>query len=146
MTVADMTEIPEGFSASEWEGLQQLFFEEGIERSRELLAIPDKRFDARKIGQQMHQWAGSAGQLGFHHIAESALRVELLLAEVPVRKTDIRERLSDLFLDFCALRASRSVPVPEHLAEAIRGKSVALIGFLAAEADRVCAEIGRAHV
>jgi CheY-like chemotaxis protein len=143
MTLVDLTEIPAGISEPEWEYLQQLFFEEGIERSRELLAVPDNCFDARKIGHQMHQWAGSARQLGFHRIAESALSVELLLANVPVRETDIRERLSDLLLEFCALRSSRRVPVPEHLAEALRGKSVALIGFPQAEAERVCTALWR---
>jgi CheY-like chemotaxis protein len=143
MTMADMTEIPPGISESELEGLQQLFFEEGIERSRELLAVPDNCFDARKIGHQMHQWAGSARQLGFHHIAESAIRVELLLADVPARATDIRERLSDLLLELYALRGNRSMPIPEHLAEALRGKSVALIGFPKAEADRACTALGR---
>jgi CheY-like chemotaxis protein len=142
----DMTGIPPGISESEWEGLQQLFFEEGIERSRELLAVRDNCFDARKIGHQMHQWAGSAGQLGFHHIAESALHVERLLAVVPVRATEIRERLSDLLLEFCALRRNRSVPVPEHLAEVLRGKSVALIGFLEVESDRACTALGRVNV
>lgn len=141
--MADMTEIPPGISESELEGLQQLFFEEGIERSRELLAVPDNCFDARKIGHQMHQWAGSARQLGFHHIAESAIRVELLLADVPARATDIRERLSDLLLELYALRGNRSMPIPEHLAEALRGKSVALIGFPKAEADRACTALGR---
>jgi len=143
MAMADMTEIPERISESEFEGLQQLFLEEGIEHSRELLAVPDKRFDAWRIGHQMQQLAGRAAQLGFHQIAKSAWRVELLLADLPVNNTDIRERLSDLLLEFCALRGSRGVSVPEHLAAALRGKSVALIGLPAAEADRACTALGR---
>jgi len=140
--MADMSEIPAGISESEWEGLQQLFFEEGIERSQELLAVPDNRFDGLQIGRQMRQWAGSARQLGLHQLAESARRVEVLLADVPVHKTEIRERLSDLLLEFWTFRGG-SVPVPEHLAEALRGKSVALVGLLSAEADRACTALGR---
>lgn len=138
-----MTEIGAHVSDSEWETLQQGFLEEGIEQSRALLAVPDQRFDPLKVAVQMRTLAGRAKEHGFHSIAELALRLERLLGLVPIRGADVREHLSDLFLEFCAQRTARSVAVPEHIAAALRGKSVALIGFSAADADRACSTLGR---
>ena len=135
--------ISEFISASEWEGLRQLFVEEGIRRSQELLAVPAECLDALQIGGQMHEWAGVARQLGFHIIAEMALRAERSLKDVPVWNTNLREWLRDLLLAFCHLRDSRKMPVPDHLAEALRGKAVALVGFPAEQANRACAALGR---
>ena len=143
MTLLDLTEIPEGLSASEWIGWQQQFLTEGVERSRELLAALDQRFDTSQIGHQMHQWAGSAGQLGFHNITESARRVERLLNEAPLRRLEVREMLSDLLSAFSHLRDRLMGAVPDHVARVLRGKSVALIGFPAERANRTCAALGR---
>jgi CheY-like chemotaxis protein len=137
------TGIPEGIPVSEWEGLQQLFLEEGVERSRELLASLDKRFDAVQMARQMHDWAGSSGQLGYHDITELARGAEQLLREVQVPKSDLRRRLSDLLLTFSELRDSRITPVPDHVARVLRGKRVALVGLPPEQADHACAALGR---
>ncbi len=141
----EMMEVPLGMSATEWEGLQQLFLEDGIERSRELLADLDNRFDAVQMAHQMHEWAGSAGQLGYHGITELARRAGQLLGDLPARKSELRGRLSDLLLAFSELRDSRIVSVPNHVEQALRGKRVALIGLLPEQADRACAALGRVH-
>jgi CheY-like chemotaxis protein len=143
MNMLDLTEIPEGISASEWVGWQQQFLAEGVERSRELLAGLDQRFDTSQIGHQMHQWAGSAGQLGFHNITESVRRIERLLNEAPPKRSEIREMLSDLLLAFSHLRDKLMGAVPDHVARILRGKSVALVGFPAERANRTCATLGR---
>ena len=69
-------------------------------RSRELLADLDQRFDTTKIGYQMHRWAGSAGQLGFHNITELVRRVESLLSQAAPRLSELREMLSELLSAF----------------------------------------------
>jgi len=140
---AVMIEIPEDISPAEWEELLQGFLDEGVARSRELLMALDMRFDVVQLGLQTHAWAEDAAQVGFHHITELALRAQHLLGEVPVLKSDVRARLSDLHLAFSHARDSRSVPVPEHIARAVQGKSVALIGFAPEQADRACAVLGR---
>jgi DNA-binding response OmpR family regulator/HPt (histidine-containing phosphotransfer) domain-containing protein len=136
-------EISGGMAASEWAGLQQLFLEEGVKRSRELLANLDKRFDGAQMAHQMREWAGSAGQLGYHNITELARRAEQLLGDVPVRKPDFRERLSNLLLAFSDLRDRWMAPVPDHVAQALRGKRVALIGLPLEQASRACLALGR---
>jgi len=136
-------EIPGDVAASEWAGLQQQFLEEGIERSREFLASLDKRFDSARMAHQMREWAGNAGQLGYHNITELAQRAEHLLGDVPVRKSDLRERLGNLLLAFSNLRDRWMAPVPDHVARALLGKSVALIGLAPEQAGRACLALGR---
>ena len=135
-------EIPGDMAASEWAGLQQQFLDEGVERSRELLASLDKRFDGARMAHQMREWAGNAGQLGYHNITELAQRAEHLLGDVPVRKSDLRERLGNLLLAFSDLRDSWNGPVPDHVAQALRGKRVALIGLTPEQADCACLALG----
>src|ERR1017187_7828883 len=136
-------EISGSVAVSEWEGLQQRFLDEGVERSRELLASFDKRFDASEIAHQMRQWTGSAGQLGYHNITELAGRAERLLADVPVRKSGLRGKLDDLLLAFTDLRDRWMAPVPDHVAQALRGKRIALIGLPMEQAGRACLALGR---
>jgi CheY-like chemotaxis protein len=135
-------EIPEGISPSEWIGLQQQFIEDGVERCREFLAGLDKHIDAPRIAHQMHQWAGGAGQLGFHNITNAARRVEQLLREFPFREPEVRERLSDLLVEFSDQR-DRLAGVPEHFAQALRGKNVAVVGFPQSRTHLVCTSLGR---
>jgi len=139
----ETTEIPEGMPLSEWEGLQQVFLEEGVERSRALLTSLDKRFDAGQVARQMHDWAGSSGQLGYHDIMELARGAEQLLRSGPVRISDLRRRLSDLLLTFSDLRDNRIMPVPNHVGQALRGKRVALVGLPPEQAEHACAALGR---
>jgi DNA-binding response OmpR family regulator len=142
-TPSETMEIPGDVAVSEWEGLQQRFLDEGVERSRELLASLDKRFDALQIAHQMRQWAGRAGQFGYHSITELAQRAEHLLGDVPIRKSDLRERLNKLLRAFSDLRDTWMAPVPDHVAQALRGKRVALIGLPLEDADRACLALRR---
>jgi len=136
-------EIPGDMAASNWAGLQQQFLEEGVQRSRELLASLDKRFDGGRMAHQMREWAGNGGQLGYHNITELAQRAEHLLGDVPVRKSDLRERLNNLLRAFSDLRDTWMAPVPDHVARALLGKSVALIGLAPEQAGRACLALGR---
>jgi CheY-like chemotaxis protein len=135
-------EIPEGLSASEFAGLQELFLEEGVEHSRELLDSLDKHFDGPRIRHQMHQWAGCAAQLGFHNITELARRGERLSGSLSFRDLDVRETLSDLLFAFSGLR-DKMTGVPDHFVQVLRGKSVAVIGFPEAQIPLACASMGR---
>jgi CheY-like chemotaxis protein len=128
---------------TEWEGLRQLFLEEGIENSRELLTGLDKRCDVAQMSHQVREWVGNAGQLGFHGIAVLASDAEQVLNEVPLRKSDLRRRVSDLLLAFADLRDNGIMSVPRNVAEVLRGKRVALIGLPPEHADRACAALGR---
>ncbi len=141
--MVDANEIPAGISNSEWLDLQQQFLTEGIARSRELLIGLDKQTDFIQISQQLHLWAGSGGQLGFHSITELARRTERVLREAPVSRNQVRERLTDLSLTFSELRDKLLLAVPDSVAQALRGKSVALVGFPAESANRTCAALGR---
>ncbi len=134
-------EIPEGLSASEFLGLQQQFLEEGVVLSRELAAGLDKNFDGPRLAHHLHQWAGSAGQLGFHNILELARRAEQLLRAF--RQSEVRAVLGDLLAAFTELR-DRMTGVPDHFVNVLRGKSVAVIGFPEARTHLACTSLGRA--
>jgi len=134
--------IPEGISAAEWIGLQQQFIEDGLERCRELLASLDEHVDAARIAHQMHQWAGGAGQLGFHSITDAVRRFEQLLRDFPVSEPEVRERLNDLLVEFSGQR-DRLAGVPEHFAQALREKNVAVVGFPRPQTHLVCTSLGR---
>jgi CheY-like chemotaxis protein len=137
-------EIPEFISPSEWIGLQQQFLEDGVERCREFLSGLDKHIDALRIANQMHQWAGSGGQLGFHSITDAARRAERVLREFPIGEMEVRERLSDLLLEFSNQR-DKLAGIPDHFAQALRGKSVAVVGFPPSPIQLVCNTLGRAR-
>jgi DNA-binding response OmpR family regulator/HPt (histidine-containing phosphotransfer) domain-containing protein len=135
-------EIPAGISPSEWADLQRQFLEEGVARCRELLEGLDQHCDALQIAQLMHRWAGGAGQLGYHNITELARFTERLLRRGPISRSEVREGLSALLQAFCDLRDKQGGGVPDHVAQALRGKTVALIGFPAEKADRACVAMG----
>jgi CheY-like chemotaxis protein len=140
----EQMEIPDGITTPDWMALQRQFLDEGIETSRELLARLDDRFDALKASRQMHRWAGSAGQLGFHNVTEAARRVERSLGGPPLRQADVRERLGDLLLAFSDHRDKLMGGVPDHVAEVLRGKSVAVLGLPPARTELLCSALQRA--
>jgi len=138
----ETSETPAGISSAEWAGLQRQFLEEGVERCRDLLEGLNRHFDSLQIARVLHRWAGDAGQLGYHNITESARSIEQLLARGPISRSEVRESLTSLLQAFCDLRKEQSGIVPDHVAQALRGKTVALIGLPAERADRACAALG----
>ena len=63
----DVTAISRGLSDSEWEGLQQQFLAEGVERTRELLTRLDTDFDALQLAQQLYHWVGERRPVWVSH-------------------------------------------------------------------------------
>jgi CheY-like chemotaxis protein len=137
-------EIPDGISAPDWVGLQRQFLDEGVETSRELLARLNDRFDVLKASHQMHRWAGSAGQLGYHNVTDAARRVEQSLGELPIRQAEVRASLGDLLLAFSHQRDKLMGGVPDHLTEVLRGKNIAVIGIPASRTEPICTSLERA--
>ena len=133
-----------GMPERELEGLRRKFLEEGEERCRQLLGASGDSFDAGSAARQMHQWAGSAGLLGFGEIGKLARNLERKLEAQPTAIAEARELLANLASIFSELRQTKPAKVPDNIAQTIAGGRIAMVGFEAEHADRLCAVLGGA--
>jgi DNA-binding response OmpR family regulator len=133
-----------GVSKQEMEALRRQFLDEGEERCHRLLGGIGNGFDARSAARQMHQWVGSAGLLGFGEICKLARSLEQKLETQPSAISEARELLTNLALTFADLRQAKLARIPDHIAKAIAGGRIAMVGFEAKHADRMCEVLGGA--
>jgi DNA-binding response OmpR family regulator len=133
-----------GVSKPELEGLRRQFLDEGDERCRQLLDALSNGFDARNAARQMHQWVGSAGLLGFGEICKQARILEQKFQIQPPAISEARELLTNLALTFGDLRRASLPIIPENIAKTIAGGRIAMVGFEADRADRLCEVLGGA--
>jgi DNA-binding response OmpR family regulator/HPt (histidine-containing phosphotransfer) domain-containing protein len=133
-----------GISERELEGLRRKFLDEGEERCRQLLGGPDNSFDARTAAKQMHQWVGSAGLLGFGELSKQARSLEQKFETQPMAPSEARELITNLASSFGDLRQAKPAKIPDNLAKTIAGGRIAMVGFEAEHADRLCAVLGGA--
>ncbi|MBZ5624471.1 MAG: response regulator [Acidobacteriia bacterium] len=129
----------------EIESLRRRFLNEGTERSLQLLEALGSQFDPLDAAKQAREWTGNAAVLGYPQISSLASNVHQLVAERPLQPSEIRESLSNLILMFSEMREAVTVPLPKHVAKALTGKHVALIGFTPEHADRICAALERVN-
>jgi CheY-like chemotaxis protein len=92
----------------------------------------------------MHQWVGSAGLLGFGEICKLARSLEQKLETQPLVISETRELLTNLALTFTDLRRPKLARIPDNIAKAIAGGRIAMVGFEAEHADRMCEVLGGA--
>jgi DNA-binding response OmpR family regulator len=101
-------------------------------------------FDARIAARQMHQWVGSAGLLGFDEICKMARGLEQKLETQPLAISEVRELLTNLALTFTGLRRAKVARIPDNIAKAVARGRIAMVGFEAERADRMCEVLGGA--
>ena len=130
----------------ELESIRRRFLEEGMLQSRQLLMDLNTRFDVRKTAALVHKWIGAAGVLGYHDIGICSRMVEDLLSAATPDMEAIREDLSALVMAFGDPREAALGPIPESVIAALRGKRIAMAGFAAEEAERLCAVFERLGV
>ena len=122
--------------------VRRRFLEDATQRIAALLKSLDTRLDSLGIWAQLHEWAEDA-TLASPTVAKLARYGKELLAESPLRTPALRECLSDLYFTFEELLAEESVPPPDYIVQALRGKRVALVGLPAKRCDVICAAVGR---
>lgn len=132
-----------GPAAPAMEELRRGFFEAGTAESRRLLDSLNSGFDAASASRQLHEWIGSAALLGYTQISSPARQAEDLLRKEPVNTGELRVLLTDLVLMFAELAESLSPPVPDYIAQAAKGKRIALLGLTTERADAMCAILER---
>jgi len=131
MPEADMAALRRGFLA------------EGLERSRALLLELDGQFNTNEAVKPFHQWAGTAGLLGYSAIGRLAREVEAVLRERPIDQAQLREKLTSLVMAFSGPREARDLPIPGYVLETLSGKRVALVELPATEHERMAAALER---
>jgi len=133
--------LPGGLSLSdlELESVRRRFLEEGALQCRQLLLDLNAQFDVPKAARLAHRWIGAGGALGYTDItAHSHVMEGLLAAPVPDVR-GLRESLSELVMAFSDPREAALDPLPESVIAAVSGKRIAMVGFAADEAERLCA-------
>lgn len=132
--------LPGGLALSdlEIESIRRRFLEEGILQSRQLLMDLGTQFDMAKAARLVHKWIGAAGVLGYVEITAYSRIIEDLLAAPRPDVKAIREHLSDLVLAFNEPREAALDPLPEAVIAAVTEKRIAMVGFAADEAERLC--------
>lgn len=127
--------IPE----SELEDLRRTFLADGVVQSRQLLAGLDQGFDEKRATLLSHWWAGTGGLLGFPKISDRAREVEIVLQMQPWTGTRMRVAMTNLACAFAEpAAAAAELQIPDSIAQALKGKRVALVGLGDVEAERLC--------
>jgi CheY-like chemotaxis protein len=131
------------------------FLVEGEEESGRLLSRLAHGLDLDRAQRIVHHWTGIAGILGFAEIARKARGIEDYLADPGEQRRSSRQARAMIAAGECvsrlraellamrqmfseAVRGRRETPdLPPVVLEVLGGKSVAVIGFEAAEAARI---------
>ena len=131
--------LPGGLALNdlELESIRRRFLEEGALQCRQLL------LDVAKAADLAHKWIGAGGALGYLDISAHSRIVEDLLAAPKLDAKAIRETLSDLVLAFADPREAKLDALPESVIEAITDRRIAMVGFAAEEAERLCEVLER---
>jgi DNA-binding response OmpR family regulator len=82
--------------------------------------------------------------LGFGEISKMARDLEQTLEAQPLFIPEAREVLTDLALTFADLRRAKFAKIPDNVAKTIAGGRIAMVGFEAEHADRMCEVLGGA--
>jgi DNA-binding response OmpR family regulator len=130
-------------SGPEVENLRMRFLTEGLIQSRQMLDTLGSGFDAQEARKLMHQWVGAAGLLGYKEISALSREIEQLLAERPVDQSQLREALTSIICIFSAPPEAAERPVPPTIADALKDRRFALVGFSGSEADRMCSALSK---
>lgn len=132
-----------GVSGADLQALRARFLSEGREHGRNMLLELEGRFDAEAGQKVVHQWIGTGGLLGYSAISRLAREAEAILMEKPLDSAQLRETLTNLALAFSSPREAKEEPIPAMIKESLRNKRIALIGFPAAEEERLKATLER---
>ncbi|MCU1234827.1 MAG: response regulator receiver protein [Candidatus Solibacter sp.] len=131
---------PAGLSLAgpEMESLRRTFLTDGLRQVRRMMEFAGSAWDGEGAARHFHQWAGSAGALGYPELGERARNAEALLARPAWTQADLRIVLSALAEAFAGPREAADTPIPPAIAQALERKRIALVGFADEEAERIC--------
>lgn len=117
--------------------LRTSFLQGALDATTDWLVDIGSSLDRFPIAEQLHQWIGSTGILGYLELAGKVRKAEQTVSAEPRNIPALRAAFTDLYLEFSELLKSENA-VPEYVLEALAGKPVALIGFAGDLADAIC--------
>ena len=131
------------FSPAERESLRRRFLEDSTLQVRLMSESLPRALDVPGALRTCRDWAAAAAMLDYQAIATLAGQVEKLLSARP-DPASLDEALSDLMIGLIEAPESVTGPVPDHVVAALKGRRVALAGFSADDAERLCVALERA--
>jgi CheY-like chemotaxis protein len=132
------------FSPAEMEGLRRRFLEDATLQVRLMTESLNRSLDVPSALRTCRDWAAAAAILDYQAIATLASQVETHLSAAHPDPASLDETLSNLMIGLVETPEAVTGPVPGPIVAALKGKRVALVGFSADDAERLCAWLERA--
>ena len=132
------------FAPAEMEGLRRRFLEDATLQARLMTESLTRSLDVPGALRTCRDWAAAAAILDYRAIATLASQVERLLSAARPDPASLDEALSNLMIGLIETPESVTGPVPAPIVAALKGKRVALVGFSAEDAERLCVALERA--
>jgi len=132
------------FNAAERESLRRRFLEDTSVQVRHMMEGLKRGLEVQSAVYMCRDWAAGATVLDYDDIAILASEVERYLTVPTPDAAVIDEALSNVMIGLIEAPESNSGPVPGSIVAALSGKRVALVGFAADDAERLCVALERA--
>ena len=145
-----VVEDPRGFpggiilSPSELEGVRRRFLEDGVQQCRQLIESLEGEFNVQQSIRVTHRWEKAAYALDYEVLAILAGEAAKLLQARNPDRLLLSEALSNLMIGFVEPPEATIGAIPAPVEAALKGKSVALVGLAAEDAERLCGALERA--
>jgi two-component system, cell cycle response regulator DivK len=132
------------FTPSEMEALRRRFLEDATLQVRLMKESLTRGLEIQVGVDTCHEWAAAATLLDYTAIVTIAGEIEALLTAHEPDANAIDDALTNLMIALIETPESASGPVPSTIVDALKGKRVALVGFPADDAERLCVALERA--
>jgi CheY-like chemotaxis protein len=132
------------FTPAEMEGLRRRFLEDTSLQVRLMAESLTRSLDVPNALRTCREWAAAAAVLDYQAIGILIHQVERHLSAPNPDHASLDEALSDLMIGLAEAPESVTGPVPDPIVAVLKGKRVALVGFSADDADRLCVALERA--
>ncbi len=129
---------------SELESVRRRFLEEGAQQSRLLLESLELSFNVSASIRITHDWVEAAHALDYPVLAQMAGEAEKLIRGPEPDRVLLCDAFSNLMVGFVEPPEATIGALPPAIEETLRGKTVALVGMGADEAERLCGVLERA--
>ncbi len=138
--------LPGGLSLTgvEMESLRRRFLEDTALQVRLMAESLTRSLDVPRALATCREWAAAAAILDYQAIASLVSQVERHLSAANPDRALLDEALSNLTIGLIEAPESVTGPVPDPIVAVLKGKRVALVGFSADDAERLCVALERA--
>jgi DNA-binding response OmpR family regulator len=133
------------FTAASMDHFRRGFLHEASEHTRQLLDKIGSGFDSEQAGSMLDSWSQTADAAGYPETCKIARAAADLARMGSFRQADLKDSLNALLGSLSSLLEGLRVPIPHQVANGLRGKAIALIGFPKARAAFLGSTLGEVH-